>query len=395
MTEAVEDDDLTSTFRLTEGAVAKDPGDYFDRLRSRCPVSKNEDFGGFWMLSRYDDVHEAALNTEVFSSASGVTIPVVPQPPVICLEQDDPEHRKYRKPMQGWFSVKRMSELEQRVRGIVTTCIDEIIDDKHGDLAAAIAAPVPPVVIALLLGLPETDWQWFRDRENAFLELAAAGDQAGSAAAVQEIKDYLSNSLEDRRRSPKDDMLTEIVSLTFDGEPIADEHAISLAFLILGAGHETTVGGLGGLLYQVAKDSELRDRLIADPSLIDAAVEEALRLETPLMGLGRRLATDTAVDGTAMPEGDRVMLLWGAANRDPAMFESPEEFRLDRTNHHKHLSFGAGVHRCVGAPLAKLEMRVVLEEVLRRMPQVRLLDVDTVRVHWTVGRAFEGLHAIW
>jgi cytochrome P450 len=383
------------SFRLTEPDVAKDPGEFFEDLRSKCPVAHTEKFDGFWMLSRYNDVHDAALKPEVFSSTAGICIPVIPQPPVICIEQDDPEHRKYRKPMQGWFSVKRIQELEGKVREIVTRRIDEVIDQGRGDLAQILASPVPPMVIALILGLPEKDWDWFRERESTLLRLAQSGDSEAAGPVFQDIANCLNDNLAARRQSPRDDMLSDIVSLVIDGEPIPDEDAGSLAFLILGAGHETTVGGIGGLLYQVAKDSALRDRLIADPSLIEHAVEESLRLETPLLGLARITMEDAEVDGVTVPAGERVMLMWGAANRDPEVFESPEEFRVDRENAHKHISFGAGVHRCVGAPLARLEMRVVLEELLRRMPNVRLADPDAVKVTWTVGREFEDLDAEW
>jgi cytochrome P450 len=391
----VDADVPTVRFRLTESEVAKDPAEFFEDLRSKCPVAHSDSFDGFWILSRYDDVHDAALNPQVYSSASGMTIPVIPQPPVICIEQDDPEHRKYRKPLQGWFSVKRMEELEPRVREIVTRLIDEAVDERAGDLAEILAGAVPPIVIALILGLPEKDWDWFREREATTLRLAQVGDAEGAGTAANDVLNYLSASIEERRAHPQSDMLSDIAALTIDGEPISHKDAVSLAFLILGAGHETTVGGIGGLIYRVAQDPDIRDQLIGDPALVERAVEEALRLETPLLGLGRMLASDVTVDDVEIPAGERVMLMWGAANRDPAVFEDPEAFRLDRTNSQKHIAFGAGVHRCVGAPLARLEMRIVLEEVLRRMPNLRLTNPDEVHVTWTVGREFQGLTCTW
>jgi len=394
MTEALESKQYASDYPLTKPEVAKDPGDYFATLRE-CPVTHSDAFDGFWTLARYDDVHDAALTPEIFSSSQGITIPVIPQPPVVCIGQDDPEHKKYRKPMQGWFSVKRMQAIEDKVRGIVTGCIDEIIDDGKADLGKTLAAPIPPMVIALILGLPESEWQRIGQQQTDLLEAAQAGDAEAAGPLYQAIADDLARHLALRREHPEDDMLSDIVALTIDGKPLTDEVAVSLAFLILGAGHETTVGGIGGLLYQVLKDPDVRDRLIADPSLIDNAVEEALRLEAPLLGLGRYLLDDTTVDDVAMSQGDWVMLMWGAANRDPAVFENPEQFRLDRDNYQKHMAFGAGVHRCVGAPLARMEMRITLEEVLRRMPDARLDNADDVTVAWTVGREFTNLNATW
>jgi cytochrome P450 len=189
-------------------------------------------------------------------------------------------------------------------------------------------------------------------------------------------------------------LLSDIVAINVDGVSISTEDAISLAFLILAAGHETTVGAIGGMLYHVAKSAQLRARLLADPSLVPSAVEESLRLEPPLMGLGRMLLSDTTVAGVTMPEAERVMLLFGAANRDPTVFEGAEEFNIDRGNN-RHLAFGVGVHRCVGAPLARLEMRVVLEEVLRRMPEIRLESDDDVRVNYQFARSYQNLPVVW
>lgn len=388
------DETPTTDFLLDEPAVAKDPGPFFNELRSQCPVAKTDAHGGFWMVSRYDDVREAVLRPEIFSSASGVTIPPVPNPALPCLEQDEPYHRDYRRPMQSWFSTGRMAQLEGRVRDVVTRLLDPVIDQGHGDIAKILAEPVPPVVIGLILGLPESDWPWFRERSGDFFELSAAGDKAGAEAAVFDLFGYVAAQLEERRAAPKDDMLSAITAIEVDGAPISMEATISLAFLILAAGHETTVGGIGGMLYRVAKDTGVRDRLLADPSLLPGAVEESLRLESPLMGLGRMTVRDTTLAGVAIPEAERVMLLYGAANRDPAVFEDPERFRIDRENN-RHFGFGFGIHRCVGAPLARLEMKVVLEEVLRRMPAFRLESDELVEVDYHFSRMYSKLPVVW
>lgn len=381
-------------FQLTEPEVAKNPGEFFADLRSKCPVAHTESFDGFWMLSRYQDVFDAALKPQNFSSASGISIPVIPQPPVLCIEQDDPDHRKYRRPLQGWFTAKRMEEIEPEVRQIVTTLIDGMVDDKAGDLAE-IAAAVPPMVIALILGLPEKDWDWFREREATTLRLAQVGDKDGAFAAATDVLNYLGATIDERRKDPQADMLSDLAHLVVDGQVISHDEAVSLAFLVLGAGHETTVGGIGGLLYRVFQDADVRDQLLEDSTLVASAVEESLRVESPLLGLGRITKQDSTVDDVTIPEGDRVMLMWGAANRDPEVFDDPDVFRLDRENSEKHIAFGAGVHRCVGAPLARLEMQIVLEELLKRMPGLRLNNPKDVDVVWTVGREFQHLDSTW
>ena len=283
-------------FRLTESEVAKDPGKYYEDLLSKCPVAHSDSFdGGFWMLSRYKDVYDAAINVGVFSSAGPVTIPALPPPRIICIEQDDPEHRKYRKPLQGWFSVRRMAALEPSIRSVVTALIDEIVEQGEGDLAEAVANNFPTIAIALMLGLPEEDWPWFRERAMSRTRLAQEGDTEGSAAAHVDIATRLSESIKARRAEPRDDMLSDIALLNVDGKPIDHDDAVSLAFLLLGAGIETTASGIGGLLYRVAGEPELRDQLIADPALIEAAVEESLRIESPFPGLARTATADNEV----------------------------------------------------------------------------------------------------
>jgi cytochrome P450 len=386
--------DQDAEFRLPEPEVAKRPGDYYGHLRSRCPVAHTPTFGGFWILSRYDHVRDAAMDTAAFSSAGGVTIPLTPTPPSLCLEQDDPEHRLYRRPMQRWFSPARMAALESAVRDVVTECIDAIADSNRADLASSIADPVPAMVIAAMLGLQRDEWPFFREKNGEYFRLQALGDAEGAAAAVQSLVDYLNRKLDERRTRPQDDLLTDILTLEVEGRTVTAEEALSLAFLLLAAGHETTVGAIGGMLYHVARDHEVRDRLIAEPALVDRAVEEALRLEPPLPGLGRTTRDGAEVNDVVIPPGEHVMLLFAAANRDPAAFDDPEQFRLDRRSN-SHMAFGYGIHRCVGAPLARLEMRVVLEEVLRRLPGVRLREDDEVEVVYNFSRTYRCLDAEW
>jgi cytochrome P450 len=384
-----------ASFRLTDPNVAKDPAEYYETLRTQCPVAYAETWGGFWMLSRYKDVHEAFLNPDVFISGEGISVPPIPQPRVIVIEQDEPEHRKYRRPMQAWFTAARMKAFEPTVREIVTECLDAFAHRGEGDLATSLAEPVPPLVVARLLGLPADNWPWFRERMTTVLFLTADGDNAGATAAVNDLREYVREHLDARRDNPADDVLSEIINITVDGEPISEDDAISVAFLTLNAAHETTVAGIGGLLYQLGRNPAIQEQLVENPDLIDNAVEESLRIEAPIPGQGRTTATEHAVDETPIPGGERVMLLLEAANRDPSVFTCPEEFRLDRQRN-QHLSFGAGIHRCVGAPLARLEMRVVLEEVLRRLPSFCIEDEAAVSVEYAVsGCTFTSLPATW
>lgn len=380
-------------FELRDPAVAQDPGPFYARLREQCPVAHTDEYDGFWMLSRYDDVHAAARQPTVFSSADGVTIPRLPIPPQVCLEQDDPAHARYRQPMQAWLSPGRVARLTDDIRGVVGRLIDGFVADGRADLAVQLAEPIPAIVMALLMGLPEDDWPVFRDQMARCLGLAASEDGDGAAVAAMEMVSGLGAALASRRASPSDDMLSDIALLEVDGAPLSDDEAISMAFLLLGAGHETTVGAIGGLLMYVAADPAVQQQLRDDPALIPDAVEEALRLVAPLPGMARTVVTDTAVDDVALAAGDRVMLLFGSANRDPAVFADPETFRLDRGGN-RHLAFGSGVHRCVGAPLARLELRIVLEEVLRRLPSLRLAGAGA-EARYGTSRGYRHVHCEW
>ena len=374
--------------------VAQEPGPYYASLRDRCPVAHVEDFGGFYILSTYADLSAAARNPEVYSSADGITIPKLPIPPQICLEQDEPEHGRYRRPMQQWLSPGRMAKLEDSVRTIVDSLIDGFVDKGEADLASELAEPVPPVVMALLMGLPDSDWHSFRDQMSRLVGYAAAEDPAAAQAASQEFVGYLAGQLMDRKTNPRDDMMTDIATLEVDGVPLTFEEQVSMSFLILGAGHETTVGAIGGLLYYLARDPSLQDALRADPSLIPGAAEEAVRLVAPLPGMGRTTRSDITVGDVDIPEGSTVMLLYGSANRDPQEFDDPEEFKLGRDSN-RHVGFGQGIHRCVGAPLARLELKVVLEQVLARMPNLRLDGDDAAVARYGTSRSYRKLAMRW
>jgi cytochrome P450 len=381
-------------FVLNDPAVAKSPGEFFSHLRDKCPVAHSDAHGGFWLLSRYDDVHRAALNAETFSSAAGITIPPGTYPPLLCVEQDNPGHRKFRRPMNSWFSPRRMSELEQPIRQLVSELIDAVVEDGQCDVVAVLAQPVPAIVVGMLLGLPEKDWTWFREQNQISVQGASNGDYEHSSTASSNLVQYLAAQLDQRRARPADDLLSEIVKLEVDGQPVGMEQAISLAYLLLSAGHETTVGALGGMLYHIARDPALRDRLLEDPSLIPATIEESLRLEPPVPGMGRITVCQAEIGDVTVPAGERLMLMFGAANRDPEVFTDPEEFQLGRPDN-RHLSFGVGIHRCVGAPLAKIEMQIVLEEVLRRMPGIRLASEQGATATYHFTRAFSTLPVTW
>lgn len=374
---------------------ARDPYPTYRDLREKCPVAHSDEFGGFWMLSRYHDIREAARDPQLFISSRGVTLPPVGNPmPFLPIELDPPEHPKYRKTMQTWFSVRTIEKLEPTVREVVNGLIDEIEPHGYADLTQAVAGPLPPIVIALLLGLPQEDWPRFRELAETMVIAAEEQDEERNAVAAMELMGYLYNQIEARRTAPADDMLTRMIGIEIDGEPIAADAVLGLAFFLLMAGHETSVGGISMMLLHIAKNPGVQQRLIDDPSLIPKAVEEALRLEPPIQTIARTVSKDVCLHGVELTEGEKVVLAWGSANRDTAIFDRPDEFVVDRARN-PHIAFGDGIHRCLGAALARLEMRIVLEEVLRRIPGYRIADESQIEVGGFLARHVRRLPVEW
>ena len=386
---------VAEDFDPNDSHYLRDPYPTYERLRAQCPVSRSDGFGGFWMLSRYDDVRGAARNPEGFISSRGVTMPPAGNPmPFLPIELDPPEHQKYRRALQSWFSVREMEKLEPSIRQLVTELLDEIEPAGSADFAEVLANPLPPTVIALLLGLPRSDWSYFRGLGETMITAAEEEDvEAGGISAMQ-LLTYLNTQIDSRRKTPTDDMLTRMLGIEIDGEPIPSESVLALAFFLLMAGHETTMGGISLMLLHVASQPGVKQRLLDDPSLIPNAVEETLRYEPPIQSLARTVNEDVCLHGVDLVKGDRLVLSWGSANRDASKFDAPDTFKVDR-DRNPHIGFGDGIHRCLGASLARLEMRVVLEEVLKRLPGYSITDESEVRIGGYLARHVTRLPVEW
>lgn len=383
-------------FDHTDTEFLASPYALFERLREEHPVARSTKFDGFWVLSRYAELVAAARDTKTFSSADGVTIPVFGSPvPMLPIESDPPIHSTFRKLLQREFSRSRMNALAETVRSVTDELIDGFVQDGAGDLAVLLARPLPSIVIAELLGFPATDWEIFRGYSEKLLATAKSGDLEANIEAALEFSSYLANVLDERREEPQDDMLTRIVQAEVGDRPITEDEALGLVLFTVVAGHETTVGGIGMLLYNITKFPGVQERLIAQPDEIPNAVEESLRLESPVQGMGRTVAEPTTVHGQELAAGDKVWMLFAAGNRDPRRFAEPEKFDLDREGIHRHLGFGEGIHRCVGAPLAQVEMKVAVEQVLRRMPDYHVEDWDAVAFSGGQNRLLSSFPVTW
>jgi cytochrome P450 len=342
----------------------------FEELRgSGCPVGRSGEHDGFHVLVGYDDVMRAMREHRTFSSEPQVLRPMLPRKPIPALEMDPPRHTTWRALFNNAIKKNTIRDMEPLVRRDVTGHIDTFIEQGSADVVPLLAEPVPAEAICRLVGIDNALVPTVR--ELALAMFAAMGDPEEFGRRQAQFGEVTVAEVHDRRRHPREDYLTEIAHAEVEGRALDDDDLVVLLAAFLGAGHHSTTSAITSLIFEVFSSPERVATLRDDPSRIDAAIEETLRLHPPFYGFFRRAVDDTAVHDVPVARGDDVYVGWAAANRDPAVFESPEQFRLDRTRN-RHLSFGFGVHFCPGAPLARMELRVVLEELLARTPDLRV-----------------------
>jgi len=364
----------------------RDPFGMYAALRDRDPVHHVED-GDYWVLSRFADVLAAARDTATFSSTQGLTFTyddmrksgLGDAVPIVML--DPPEHTGFRRLVSRGFTPRQVAEIEPTVRAFVVGRIERLRAAGEADVVAELFKPLPSMVVAHYLGVPAEDRHRFDRWTEAIVAANAAGDLL-AAEAVADLFGYFSQLIERRRAEPGDDTISQLVAAA-DGEPdVPLLQILGFAFTMVAGGNDTTTGLLGGAAELLTAHPDQRRRLRDDPGLVPSAVEELLRLTSPVQGLARTTtAAVTMGDGT-IPSGRKVMLLYGSANRDPREFGADAE-RLDVGRHPSQiLSFSFGAHYCLGAAAARLQGRVVLEELLARCPD---FAVDAARGSFAPG----------
>jgi len=403
--------DWTSDYDIFDQQYIKDPFPIWDELREKCPVSRTERWGGSWMPTRYEDLFDIAKDIEHFSSREVLVAPSgsgpgedddpdeeIPEalrdydagaPPITS---DPPIHTWARKLLLPPFSARSVAKYEPETRELCKSLIDGFIDKGRADAAEDYAQQIPPRVIASMLGIPQdmssTFTGWVRD----FLELGLTNtDLQGEAA--REIFTFLWERIQDHKEHPQDDLISYLLSAQVDGEPVPEAHVLGTCFLVLIAGIDTTWSSIGSALWHLAQHPEDRARLVAEPELMPVAVEELLRAYSPVT-MARYVASDVQYNGCTMHEGDRVLMNFPAANRDPEVFEDPDKVIIDRAKN-PHIAFGVGIHRCAGSNLARMEMRVSIEEWLARIPDFRLENPEVVT--WAGGqvRGPRSMPVVW
>jgi cytochrome P450 len=356
----------------------------YAELREKHPVAWCED-SGLHVLSRYDDVRRALLEPLTYSSAQGI-MPngFVGEVPML-LTVDPPRHDAVRKTVQRAFAPQRLRKLEGQVRQIVRSHLDALLRSGGGDLYHGLAVPIPVGVIAALLGVEVEDQQDFvRCCDAIVTGLDGTGQEA--LAAQRELLEYFERVFPERRENPAEDLISDLLP-EVDSGALTRAELLGLCFLILVAGTETTTNALSTMLVILDRRRDLRAWLAGERSAIKRAVEEFLRFETPVQGLSRTLTRDLQLHGRRLRAGERVHLLYGSANRDERAFERADELDLGR-DPNPHLTFGFGVHFCLGAYLARMELRIALEEWLVRVPEYRIDRSGLARVQSFTNRGY-------
>jgi beta-dihydromenaquinone-9 omega-hydroxylase len=364
---------LGAPFAPFDPATIADPAAAYRRLHAQPGVHPAG--VSSYALAGHDDVRAAARAHDVLVSGRGVTLFPAALPMLITL--DRPRHGELRRVLAPHFTAKRSTAMEPGMRALADAAVDRMLAAGSADAVEGLAVPLPVTVIARLLGVPESDLPRFHRWSNTIVggfhagtNLSATGRGLRSAAASLALHRYMSGVFARLRREPGDDVISALLA-SQDGGALNDAELFWLSLMLLVAGNETTTNLIGSVLLSLARDPEAYARLRAEPELIPSAVEEGVRWGSPIQGLYRSAAEDYVVGATTIPAGARVLLLFGAANRDPRVFADPDRFAIDREPN-EHLGFGMGIHFCLGAHLARVETRIVLESFVQRVARLEL-----------------------
>ncbi len=362
----------------------EDPYPTYAALRDEAPAYRNEKLG-FWALSRHADVLRAFKDVETFSNAEGVALEAFSKDAwrtMSFLAMDPPAHQALRRLVNKAFTPRRVRGFEPRIRALANEHLDQFPEDGRVDFMESFAGKLPMDFISEMIGIPKEDRDqvrhWVDDvlhREEGKIEVPQPAVKA-SLSLLQ----YYQAHLDQRRKESVDDLLGALMSAEVDGRQLNDDELLSFLFLLGVAGNETTTKLLGNALYAAHLHPEQYDKVVANPDLIAGWVEETTRWDNSSQLVYRTMARDIELHGRQLIQGDRVALLIGAANRDERVFDDPDAFDVER-DCADSLSFGRGVHFCLGASLARMEGRVCLEEILKRYPRFELDEAGLVRAH--------------
>jgi len=379
--------DWTSDFDVLDASYVQNPFPHWDELRQVCPIAHTDRRGRAWLPTTYADVTAMAKDIDHFSSANTSVIDSVDESetPILTyglppITSDPPLHTWTRRLLLPWFSHARVESYEPMTRSLCGSLVDAHLDAGRADAAADYAQQIPVRVIGSILGIPEeladTFTGWVRDA------LEFADDTERVQRGMFGIGYYLWDRINERRDADGDDLLTYLLHAEVDGGSVDDMVVLGMAILTMIAGIDTTWSAIGSSLWHLATNDRDRERLVAEPALMATAVEELLRAYSPVT-MARVVTEDLEFNGCPMKQGDKLLLSFPAANRDPAVFDRADEVLVDRQEN-RHVAFGSGIHRCAGSNLARMELRVALEEWLARVPVFHL--AEGAEVLWAGGQ---------
>jgi cytochrome P450 len=375
-------------FDVLDPAYVAEPFGIWDELRRTCPVAHTDRRGSTWLPTRYQDVVDLAHDIGHFSSTEITVIPFAGEPsdePVLeygvpPISADPPLHTWTRRLLLPWFSHRRVEGYEPMTRKLCAELVDGFVMSGSADAAGDFAQQIPVRVIAAILGVPSslsgTFTGWVRD------VLEFADDPELRRRGVEGLIGFFVEEVARRKREPGDDLLSDLLHSDFEGAPVEESVVLGVAALVLIAGVDTTWSAIGSSLWHLATHDGDRRRMVSEPDLMPLAVEELLRAYSPVT-MARVVTEDVEFRGCPMKAGDKVLMNFPAANRDPEAFDHPDQVVLDRQLN-RHVAFGSGIHRCAGSNLARMELRVALEEWLRQIPEFRL--ADGAEVTWAGGQ---------
>ena len=393
---------------LFDPAFKANPYPTYARLRSTAPVHRITlpDGRGVWLITRYDAVL-AVLKDERFvkdwrNALTPEQLAQVPSIPEVMkplsknmLDTDPPDHERLRALVSKAFTPRLVERMRGRVQGIAGALLDAFEGRGEMDLIDDYAFPLPVTVIAELLGVPTEDRDRFREWSDAAVSGNASQEYMETILIphMQAFTDYLRAMFEEKRRNPKDDLISALVQAEEAGDKLSEDELLGMVFLLLIAGHETTVNLIGNGVLALLEHPDQLQSLRGDPSLTKSAVEELLRYDGPVETSTERFAReDVAIGRTVIPKGEMVLVVIAAADHDPERFQEPDTLDIARTDN-KHLAFGKGIHHCLGAPLARMEGQIAISTLFSRMPNLRLKG-SPKSLNWRSGMILRGLKAL-
>ncbi len=354
-------------------------------MRDRCPVAHSDLYGGFWVVTRYEDVLGVAQDWQTFSSAHGLSIPSSPiAVRNLPVEVDPPIQRTYKWIITPFFTPRAVAAYEQPTRELVNRLIDNFIEAGSCEFMDEFARPFPSrMFFEMVISAPPEDI----NRVAYMASKASLPNDPEAGECWLGLSEWIRDFIEERRRRPqRADVVNAVIGATVDGRAITDDEIIGIVQLIILGGLETTASALGLWFHRFCGQPEIPALLRAAPDRIPEAIEELLRIDSPFISICRTAVRDGTIGDQEIRGGDKVTMYWASANRDAAEFTTPDDFCLDRERN-RHLAFGVGPHRCAGSNLARLNLRIGLEESLRRLHDIRLQDGAGIHLHSTTTRS--------